>query len=166
MHVSKHSCVCGVCSMCNVCVCGGVCVRAVWCVCVWDVRFVFWCLWCLCCVCPVWCVLCVARLGTRKTPVCRFKTSPCVGSKRAHVEHMRAFCTYTRKLFEPTRENVLNLHTGVSLSLLSLSLVLSSFSLPSFSSFVLISFSHSALFSLVFPLSNDDSDHSSSRLSL
>ena len=45
-------------------------------------------LWCIivcgvCCVraglcvglCAVWCV---ARLGTRKNPVCRFKTLPCV----------------------------------------------------------------------------------------
>ena len=32
-----------------------------------------------------WCVVCVARLGTRKNPVCRFKTSPCVGSKRFRV---------------------------------------------------------------------------------
>ena len=82
---------------------------------------------------------------------------------------MRAFCTYTRKRFEPTHGDVLNLHTGsLSLSLLyfSLSLVLSSFSLPSFSSYVLFSFSFSALFSLVFPLSNDDNDHSSNRLSL
>ena len=44
-------------------------------------------------------------------PVCRFKTSPCVPAKRAHVEHMRAFCRHTRKRFEPTHGDVLFLHT-------------------------------------------------------
>ena len=34
-------------------------------------------------------------------PVCRFKTSPCVLAKRAHVFNMRAFCRYTRGRFEP-----------------------------------------------------------------
>ena len=43
--------------------------------------------------------------------MCRFKTLPCVPAKRAHVEHMRAFCWYTRKRFEPTHGDVLNLHT-------------------------------------------------------
>ena len=95
VHVSKHSCVCDVCV---------VCACSAW--------------WCL--VCCVFCVLCVSvgvcvgvcgvvsgvcgvcvstRLGTRKTPVCRFQTLPCVPAKRAHVEHMRAFCRYTRKRF-------------------------------------------------------------------
>ena len=111
--VSGVLCVC-------LCVCWCVCVgvRVLVCaesVCVWDVRFMFWCCGVLCCVvmcgvgagvgvqcvvcsiCGVcaWCVLCMARLGTRKTPVCRFKTPPCVSAKRAHVEHMRAFCRYT-----------------------------------------------------------------------
>ena len=44
--------------------------------------------------------------------MCGLKTSPCVGSKRAHVFNMRAFCRYTRKRFEPTHGDVLNLHTG------------------------------------------------------
>ena len=114
------------------------------------------------------CVVCVARLGTRKTPVCRFKTPPCVTAKRTHVEHMRAFCTYTRRPFEPTHGDVLNLHTGcLSLSLLSSpSLFLSSFLLSLFLRSLPFSFSFSALFSLVFPLSNDANDHSSSRPSL
>ena len=96
---------CGVCVCfvrggvwCVVCVCW--CVRCGACAeKAWDVRFVFWCCGVLCCVvmcrvgagvgvqcvvcgvcgvCGVVCVLCVARLGTRKKPVCRFKTSPCV----------------------------------------------------------------------------------------
>ena len=33
--------------------------------------------------------------------------------------YMRAFCRYTRKRFEPTHGDVLNLHTGVLLSLSS-----------------------------------------------
>ena len=137
-----------------------VCVR--WCVrcgacaeSVCDARFVFWCCGVLCCVvmCGVGAgvgvqyvvcgvsVVCVTRLGTRKTP-------PCVGSKRlhvhpqkrAHVEHKRAFCRYTRRLFVRTHGDVLNLHTGGP----SLSLSLPSFFLHSFS----------AVFSLVFSLSS------------
>ena len=130
-------------------------------VCVWDVRFVFWCCvlcmcivgagvgaqcvvcgvcgvcaWCVLCVCGVVCVLCVWRgLARGKPLVCRFKTSPCAPAPRAHVEHMRAFYRYTRRRFEPTHGDVSNLHNrGLSLSLLSfsLSLVLSSLSLPSY----------------------------------
>ena len=87
-----------------------------------DVRFVFWCCGVLCCVvmsvggagvgaqCVVCVVCCVARLGTRKLPcvslktvsMCTFKTLPCEPAKRAHVEHMRAFCQYTRKHFAST----------------------------------------------------------------
>ena len=136
-------CVCvlvcvGVCaeSVCGcVVLCFGVCGAVCAVVCAW-------------CVCNVWCVClcvwrglargkhpCVARLGTRKNvSVCTFKTLPCVLAKRAHVEHMRAFCLYTRRRFEPTHGDVLNLHTG-SLSLSSPSLFLSSFllfSLPSY----------------------------------
>ena len=76
-----------------------------------------------------------------------------------YVQHARVLHVHT--------EAFLNLHTG-DLSLSSPSLFLSSFlfSLPSFSSFVLFSFSFSALFSHVCSLSNNDNDHSSSRLSL
>ena len=126
------------------------CVRAIWCA-----------VWCVCC-------LCVTRLGTRKTPVCRFKTPPCVPAKRAHVFNMRAFCQYTRRRFEPTHGEVLNLHTGrregwrggwwwwgggegVSLfSLFSLSLFPSLF-LSSVVLFLLLSFS--SLFPLLSSLS-------------
>ena len=91
------SVVCGVCCCCCVCVC--VCVGV-------DVRFVFWCCGVLCCVvtcgvgtgvgvhcvvcgvvCGVVCVVCVvlsvcgAAWHSEKPLVCRFKTSPCVGSK-------------------------------------------------------------------------------------
>ena len=50
--------VCGVCGVCGVCAC--VC-GVVWCVCV--------------------CVVCGAAWHAEKPAVCRFKTSPCVGSK-------------------------------------------------------------------------------------
>ena len=112
-------------------------MRAVWCVCivhcgVWCVVQCVVCGVCVSCfgVCGVcaWCVcvLCVWRdLARGKHPVCRFKTSPCVGpktpacvpAKRPHVEQMRAFGRYTRMPFEPTHGDVLNLHTeGLSLS--------------------------------------------------
>ena len=61
---------------------------------------------CVVCCAVVWCVC-----GTLKTPVCRFKTSPCVPAPRAHVEthvrvvpvHTGTFRTYTRRRFEWTR---------------------------------------------------------------
>ena len=53
-----------------------------------------------------------AQIQVPNVSVCRFKTLPCVPAKRAHVEHMRAFCLYTRKRFEPTHGDVWNLHTG------------------------------------------------------
>ena len=68
------------------------------------------------------------RAEVQHASVCTFKTPPCVPAKRPHVEHMRAFCRYTRRRFECTHESVLNLSTGV-FSLLSSSLVPSSFSL-------------------------------------
>ena len=72
-----------------------------------------------CAVCGVWCVVCVWCVW-------------CVWRQ------------HTRKRFEPTHGDVLNVHTGRRV-LFSLSRPLS---LPSFSSFVLFSFSFSALFSL------------------
>ena len=36
----------------------------------------------------------------------------CVPAKRAHVEHMRAFCQHTRMRFEPAHGDVLSTHTG------------------------------------------------------
>ena len=123
----------------------------------WDVRFVFWCcgvlyccgLWCVVCgVCGVcvWCVWCVWRgLGTRKNSVCRFKTSPCVGSKRFRVCRQNARMCSTCARFAGTHGSVLNRHTerregrgGVLFSLSRpLSLSLFRRSLPSFSFFVL-----------------------------
>ena len=87
---------------------------------------------------------------------------------------MRAFSRYTRRRLERTHGGVLNLHTeGFSafsvfldfclsflFSLFSPSLSLLSSLLTSLSSFSLLSLS------LVFSLSTDDNDHSSSRLSL
>ena len=54
-------------------------------------------------MCAVWC-------GTLKTPLCPFKTPPCVDSKRPRVyrhhanmlKHMCAWCRYTRGRFERT----------------------------------------------------------------
>ena len=104
----------------------------------------------------LWCVVCVVRLGTRKN---------CVPAKRAHVFNMRAFCQYTRKRFEPTHGDFLNLHTVRREAVLfSLSLVPSLFLLLSLFRRSLHSFSFS--FSLLFSLSNNDNDHSSSRFSL
>ena len=53
------------------------------------------------------------RADFQHASVCVFKTLPCVPVKRAHVEHMRAFCRHRRKRFEPTHGDVLNLHMGV-----------------------------------------------------
>ena len=77
-----HCCVCCVLG----CVLGCVCVC--WC----------WCWW----LCGAWCAWCVCGVWHAENPVCRFKTLPCVGSKRAHVLNMRAFCRYTGMRFEPT----------------------------------------------------------------
>ena len=166
-------CVCvGVCvGVCGVVYVLRVCVGCAFCV------LVFWCCGVLCCVVCVWCVVCVCvvwrGLARGKAPVCRFKKSPCVGSKGLRVYRQNARMCSTCARLARTHGGLLNLHTGglsLSLSLFLssflISLVLSSFSLLSFSSFVLFSFSFSALFSLVFPLSNDDNGHSSSRLSL
>ena len=146
-------CVCDCVCWCVVC---GVCRE---CVCVWDVRFVFWCCGVLCCVvmcgvgacwcamCGVWCLWCVrvvcavcavwwcvlCECGApwhAENPVWRFQTPPCVYVQNASV------CT--GKTRARTHGSVWNLHTGglsLSLSSLSLSLsplVLSTFSLPSF----------------------------------
>ena len=76
---------------------------------------------CVCCgVCALsWC--CVGVVCPFKTPVCRFKTCPCVRLKRFRVcrqnarmlKHMCAWCRYTRGRFERTHGHVLNRHTGV-----------------------------------------------------
>ena len=128
--------VCGVCAegVCGMIVLCVVCCSVLLCVCR-DVLCWCWC-WCamcgafvsvgvcvwMCVVSAVCCVWCVWRgLARRKPPVCRFRTDPCMPEKRPHVFNMRAFCQYTRKRFEPTRGDVLNLHTekrkerGVSL---------------------------------------------------
>ena len=114
-----------------------VCVCAVWCL--WCV-----CAWCVLCVrCGV-CGVCVWRgLARGKPPVCRFKTSPCVGSKSFRVYRQNARMWNTCARFAGSHGSVLNLHKEASLSLSLLS-----FSLPSFS----FSFS-SSLFSSSFSLS-------------
>ena len=119
--------------LCRYVWCGLVC----WVVC-WVVSVVCGV---LLCVFRVWRGL--ARGKKKKKTVCRFKTLPCVPAKRAHVEHMRAFCRHTRKRFEPTHGDVLNPHTGrreVRGSLISLSSLLSRpFSLSLLSFFFLSS---------------------------
>ena len=66
-------------------------------------------------------VVCVVVCGVaHREKVCRFKTPPCVRSKRLRVYqhhahmcyHMRAWCRYTRGRFERTHGGVSNLHTG------------------------------------------------------
>ena len=118
------------------------------------------CLWCVvcCCVLRVWRGLArgKTRVQVQKVSVCRFKTLPCVPAKRAHVEHVRALCRHTRRRSEPTH--------GEERGAFSLSLFL----LPSSFFFSLLPFSSFVLFfrslSFLFSLSNNDSDHSSSRL--
>ena len=73
-----------------VCVCGGGCV----------VRGA-------CCVCWV----CNAAWHAEKLPVCRFKTSPCVRSKRLRVYWQNARMCSTHARFAGTHGSVLNLHT-------------------------------------------------------
>ena len=89
-------------------------------------------------------VLSVCGLARKKPSVCRFKTSPCVGSKRLRVyrqhahmfQHMCAWCRHTRGRFECTHGGVFEATNGVeggggSLLSLSLSIPLSlSFSRP------------------------------------
>ena len=87
-------------------------MRAVWCVCV--------CFF----VCGVWCVEC----GAENLPVCRFKTFPCVGSKRLRLYRQNARMLNTCARFDGTHGGILNLHTGR----LSLSPLLLSFSRPFF----------------------------------
>ena len=195
VRISKHSCVCM--CMCRVVCCA--CVLKWLCVCVESVcgvcaeecvgcAFCVLCVWCIvvcvvmCCVgagvgvqCVVRgvrgvCCVCGAAWHAENHPLCRFKTPPCVGSKRirvyrqnARMLNTRAFCRYTRMRFEPTHGDVLNLHTGrweggrggggaggfssLSFSLpFSLSLFLRS--LPTFSSSYLFLFSLPALVSL------------------
>ena len=57
-------------------------------------------------------------------PVCGFRTSPCVRSKRPRVyqhhahmfQHVRAWCRYTRGRFERTHGDVLNVHAEAFLN--------------------------------------------------
>ena len=120
--VLRWLCVCDVC--CGVCVvCCFLCVY-MWCcvlfglcVCAWcggacgvvvsDVLcVVVWCLWCqVCCVCAVWwcvCVVCGAAWHAEPPPlpVCRFKTSPFVRSRRLRVfrvQHAGLLLVHTEK---------------------------------------------------------------------
>ena len=64
--------------------------------------------------CVVWGVCVWRGLARGKPPVCRFQTSPCVGSKRFRVyrQDARMLNTqYTRKRLEPAHGDVWNLHT-------------------------------------------------------
>ena len=150
VHDSKHS---------FVCACSVVCVLCAW-----------WCL--VCCVsvgvCVCVCVgVCGATWHAENPPCVGFQTSPCVRSKRLRVYRKHARMCSTCARFSGTHGGVLNVHTetfgGEPLSLSPL--VLPTFSLPSFSS-LFSSLLFSIFFSLLFSLRNNDSDHSSSRLSL
>ena len=124
-----------VCCCCDVAVCVAVLLL---CVCVgWLVGVVVWLVGCCCCVlCVVacrcvslwswlwlwsWCGVCgvACVVWHAETTVCRFKTPPCVHSKRHRVYrhhahmcfNMCAWCQYTRKRFECTHGGVLDGHT-------------------------------------------------------
>ena len=99
-------CVLRVCGVCAESVCVG-CVLMMWCA---ELCRYVWC-WVVCWVVSVVCgvLLCVLRVWRG-------------------LFNMRAFCRHTRKRFEPTHGDVLNLHTGrreVRGSLISLSSLLS-----------------------------------------
>ena len=117
---------CVVCVLVCVCVgvCVGVCAESVWEMCVLCFGAVVCCfcvaLWCWCVVCVRVCVVCVRcvcvlcvwrGLARGKPPVCRFKTSPCVGSKRLRVYRQNARMCSTCARFASTHGGVLNLHT-------------------------------------------------------
>ena len=148
---------CGVCVLCVVvsgvlCVCSCVLVCGLWCLCV------------MCVVCgAAWHAENLPCVGSKRLRVLVQNTSVCTGETPRMSNacarfpvHMEAFRTYTRGRFEPTHVEPL---TRLSFSL---SLVLSSFSLPSFS----VSAHLSSLCSLLSSLSNNHNDHSFSRLSL
>ena len=112
---------CGVCAE-SVCGMGVLCFGVVVCcavsLCVVLVLVLgrnVWCLWCVrgvCCVCGVVCVVCVWRGVARgKKKVCKFKTSPCVGSKRIRVYRQNARMCSTYARFASTHGGVLNRHT-------------------------------------------------------
>ena len=97
-------------------------VRGAWCVVrVWRVVCVSCAVWCVVCgvlcvvCCAVWCGVCgvgVWRgLARGKLPVCRFKTSPCVNSKRFRVYRQNARLLNTCARLAATHEGVLNQHT-------------------------------------------------------
>ena len=80
------------------------------------------CAWCvvvlLCCgvvwLCGMWHGLVRGkppRAHVQDASVCTFKAPPCVPARRPHVEHMRAYCRYTRRRFETTHEGVLDMST-------------------------------------------------------
>ena len=137
----------------------------VWCVCWHGCAQVMCVVVCTLC-CGVWCVECV-WCGSRKTPsVCRFKTPPCVRSRRLHVypenarmwtcgrfsrtyggvlnAHTEASWIYTRKGFPPSLSLLLSL-SSFCLSLPSLLLSSLIFSLISFINSHSISLWHHAL---------------------
>ena len=127
---------------------------------------------CVCCACLCVCVESVCGMGV--SSCLALKTLPCVRSKRSHVYfqnaritkdtgvlnvHTRAFSTYTREhlsLFFSRLSPLVSLSSRVSLSLL----------LVSFSSRVFLCLLLVSLTFFLFSPSNNDNDHSSSRLSV
>ena len=104
--------VCGMCVLCfDVVVCCAVslCVVLVL-VLMLNVLSVVWYVCVVCVVCAVWCVcvVCVWRGLARGTPpVCRLKTSPCVGSKRIREYRENARVCSTCGRFAGTHGDVL-----------------------------------------------------------
>ena len=105
-------CLCALCVRCGMCG-----VRVVCCACVLSVCVCGVCAEGVCGMCGgvrfvVWCVLsvCGAAWQAEKPSVCRFKTSPCVGSKRFRVYKQNARMCSTCGRFAGTHGSVLNLH--------------------------------------------------------
>ena len=108
--VQDHCQWCGGVGVC-MCVCASVLRMSV----VYVLRVCVGCTFCfavlcvLCCavMCGVWCLWCLCMwrdLTRRKLALCRFQTSPCVGSNtRAYVHvlpvHTKTFWPYTRNCF-------------------------------------------------------------------
>ena len=71
-----------------------------WCWCAMCGALCAWCVCVVCCVCGVLCcVWCVWRgLARGKKPVCRFKTSPCVGSNTSVCTGKTRACPFSLSL--------------------------------------------------------------------
>ena len=100
-------CVCtyGVGCWCCVCTCGVVCCVYMWCVVLVLCVYMWCCVLCGLCLCVrvvwwcVWCgVVCGEAWHAENSPVCTFKTPPCVRSGRLRVyQRVEAVAVYLRQ---------------------------------------------------------------------